>query len=285
MKFHIHQPHIQVADFFSVFQYLKEIVSRDNSGIHIFPELFLTGYPLQDLCLQKPFITNYQLLLNNISEELPQHINNDTEYLFGGIHYTLTENGIPKTIENVVLRLNKNGLMPVYTKQLLPNYDIFDEQKYFTKGNSPAVLRLNNKNIGILICEDMWSSNFHKIDPVKKLLNHCKINEIQLDAIVNLSASPWHVDKYEKRVNKSKFISRLSKCPFVYVNRVGGEDEIQFDGQSYICDGNKTLLKLDMFSQDSKTLNIDKNTLDFSGEIFRKQCAHLGGPVSISHRN
>lgn len=253
MKIYLHQTHHQIADFDNIIKHLESI---SESGIHIFPELSLTGYPLQDICLQKSFIESYQKHLVNI-EKVSKKLNRNQVCLLGGIKYQLSDAGIPIEIRNVIYQLDHNGLKDIYTKQLLPNYDIFDEQKYFTPGQETAIFKVNDLNIGLLICEDMWSSSFHHKDPVKDLKEVVLKQSIRLDAVINLSASPYCVGKFEKRLQRAKYISNLFETPYIYVNRVGAEDEILFDGQSFICDGKDILVRGKIFEKDLISVSLD----------------------------
>lgn len=240
MKIHVHQTHHIVADFDQVFSYLKEHFEKNSAkGLHLFPEMFLTGYPLQDLCLQKQFIDDYLRLLDKINEWSKSCLAQTDEIiiLMGGLKYLMDENGLPESIENVIFMLRPgNELVPVYTKRLLPNYDIFDEKKYFSPGRDCKILDFMNKKIALLLCEDMWPGNVHPCDPCQELEKSIKKDNLSLDLIVNLSASPFHLGKPEKRVERAIEISKMFNSPFLYINRVGGEDEILFDGQSFIVD-------------------------------------------------
>jgi NAD+ synthase (glutamine-hydrolysing) len=159
----------------------------------------------------------------------------------GGLDYKLHKSGMPDTIRNCIFHVSSDGVNPIYTKQLLPNYDIFEEKKYFEAGNTKTVLEINSKKIGFLICEDMWSSSIHKYDPVTQLAGE------ELDLVVNLSASPFNMGKSTKRINRASDISNFLKCPFIYVNQVSGEDEILFDGRSFVQDSSKTEMTGDFF--------------------------------------
>lgn len=248
----IHQTHHQIADFEGIFAYLKSNFTKDTKGLHVFVENFLTGYPLQDLCLQKSFVHKYQNYLKQIQQWAKANIDGSKCcLLLGGLKYELSENDIPVNIYNVVYQIGSGtDFESVYTKRLLPNYDIFDEKKYYTKGNEAKVLNIFEKNIGILICEDMWASSAYDVDPIKEMKKHIKKSKVKLDMVVNLSASPYFTGKHEKRLNRAKYISELFQCPFLYSNRVGGEDEILFDGRSFIIDGQKLLKEGKLFESD-----------------------------------
>jgi len=259
IDFHIHQTHHSVADFKGIFNTLKQAFESKKTGIHLFPELFLTGYPLQDLCLQKPFIDRYQEFMIELESFCQKLKPNKATYLVGGLSYELTEDGLPLKIKNVIYLLEAGKAPePIYTKQLLPNYDIFDEMKYFTAGAEPGVIECQGATLGLLICEDMWTSNFYRKDAVKQLKDKVDKESIKLDAIINLSASPFSQGKVIKRVNRSKAISNLFRAPFIYVNRVGGEDEVLFDGQSLIVNGDSEELKLKRFEEDAQSWPLSK---------------------------
>jgi len=252
MKITIHQTHHSVADFDSIFDYLKQNITQNSTGIHVFPELFLTGYPLQDLCLQRPFIYRYEKFINALSTWLKSEFTKPQFcLLMGGLDYELTELGNPNRIRNVIYEFSKNhSFTSIYRKQLLPNYDIFDEKKYFTAGDTPYILNFNDKNYGLLICEDMWTSSQHSSDPVKELKAFADEKQTKIDAVINLSGSPYLLEKSAKRLKRAGYISHLFQCPYVYVNRVGAEDEVIFDGQSFIIDGDDILVKGKKFKED-----------------------------------
>jgi NAD+ synthase (glutamine-hydrolysing) len=262
MQIHLHQTHHDIADFQGIFSSLKAKLCNvhENYGIHLFPELYLTGYPLADLVLQRPFIDLYQQFLNQINAwSITLEPNSQINALIGGLEYQFDKNQLPEKIYNVAYLLTPgNPLKVIYTKTLLPNYDIFDEEKYFTPGRSAKVLDLNGLRIGVLICEDMWISSHHDIDPVQELQNVITKTGL-VDLIVNLSASPFHLGKEEKRQRRAKDISSLLKAPFFYVNRVGGEDEILFDGGSFVVNSEDLIYQGNIFSEDLKTIELPKH--------------------------
>lgn len=247
MKVLAHQIGFTIGDFNERLNYLKKL-SFDGPTLHLFPELFLTGYPIQDLCINQAFISQYQAFLdriNNWSLNLPE---SQSCLLLGGLHYEFNQNGRPGRIYNSILLLEPGKkLRPHYHKQLLPNYDIFDEKKYFSPGNAPSILEWQNKRIGLLICEDMWKSDQYDLDPVEELWNLSQ--DEPLDLVINLSASPFYLGKEELRKMRVQEISNQLKCPFLYLNSVCAEDEIIFDGSSFCFDGNEVLYQAPAFQQ------------------------------------
>ena len=267
MKIHLHQTHHTIADFSEISSYLcKQLLCR-KSGLHLFPECYLNGYPLQDLCLQKSYINRYQKTLCEIGEFCTQ-MKPDSEILFlvGGLEYKPLDTKMyasqgrrqkkeqsPK-IFNALYALYPGQLpVVVYRKQLLPSYDIFDESKYFTPGTENKTLCFQEKKIGLLICEDMWPGTSYEQNPVA-LWEH---NQEKIDLIINLSASPFHLEKSTSRIQRAQEISRSLKTPFAYVNRVGGEDEILFDGGSFVVNGDEVLTQCPFFHAHRESLNLD----------------------------
>lgn len=241
MQLNLHQTHHEIADFEGIFKYLTSTFSQENAqGLHVFPELFLTGYPLQDLPLKKTFIDDYQAFLEDLSiwSERQFKSKSPVALIFGGLRYEFDSLGWPAQIENIMYVLEPGKkLRPLYTKQLLPNYDLYEEKKYFTPGTQPGFFEFQGKTIGLLICEDMWFSHLHEVDPVELLKDYDK----KCDLIINISASPFHLGKIEARLNRALEISQFLKAPFAYINRVGAEDEIIFDGRSFVVDGNEVV--------------------------------------------
>src|SRR5690606_26157111 len=129
------------------------VSSLKGEALHLFPELFLTGYPLNDLVLQRPFIDSYQEHLNDLDIWAKKQ-KGSFRALMGGLEYHMETQGVPTKIYNVIYEvIPGEGIKKLYTKRLLPNYDIFDEQKYFSKGQANTFYQFNDKTFGLLICE------------------------------------------------------------------------------------------------------------------------------------
>lgn len=255
-QLHLHQTHHTVADFESIFKSTTELLKGE--GLHLFPELYLTGYPLQDLVLQRSFIEAYLEHLEKL-QTWAKSQSGQWRALVGGLFYELETNNLPKKIQNVVYEIIPGeGLKKIYTKRLLPNYDIFDEQKYFSAGESNTFYEFNGEIFGIQICEDMWASSFHELDPCESMLKEVQDKNISLTAIINLSASPFEAAKKTKRLLRASNISLLFGSPFVYVNRVGGEDEILFDGTSFVMSGAHLVLEMASFQEQSALLDLSE---------------------------
>lgn len=267
MQINLHQPHINIADFQLIQEYLFNSFNKSNQKeLHLYPELMTSGYPLQDLVLQLSFIKQHEQLMDSLRNHLRKKpLPENCAHLFGGLEYEMNEgNNLPHKIRNVIYCAQNDEIKVLYAKRLLPNYDIFDEQKYYTAGTSPEIFKFNDLKIGLLICEDMWASGFHQIDPVTDLYNFCQQKNHQLDMVLNLSASPYTRDKFESRLKRAQEISTKFQAPFYYVNRVGAEDEILFDGRSFAVAGEQLLGKAALYEADILKLALKKYNITAS---------------------
>jgi NAD+ synthase (glutamine-hydrolysing) len=268
VKIHLHQTSQQIADFDSIFEYLYQAMEKKEDGLHLFPELFLTGYPLKDLCFQKPFITSYLTLLAKIGQISSKMKKREDEcYLLGGLHYTFSkeEGSHPFQIQNVIFQLIPGEeLTVIYSKTVLPNYDIFDEKKYFTPGDSPKIIGFAGHHIGLTICEDIWPHSSHHYRPDCELKKLMDSSGIKLDLVINLSASPFTLNKHLMRTERVEQLSLYLKAPVAYVNRVGGEDEILFDGHSFVYNGKEITHQLALFQPDTCTFELAAIKSEFS---------------------
>ena len=228
MKIGIAQINSTVGDLTGNFDILRcayDELSSDGADLVIFPELALSGYPPRDLLLKKRFGEDCAKKLNQFAK------------LTGACPALL---GYPERIDLKQNRSYYNSaalcfdgeVQQVFRKRLLPTYDVFDEDRYFESGNSPLYFSLLGKKIAVSICEDIWNSNGtrHSGNPVNE------IAEEKLDLLINLSASPWHINKKTQRTTILQEVVQKINCPLVYVNSVGGNDELIFDGSSVVLD-------------------------------------------------
>ena len=257
MKIVIHQTHHSIGDFSAILEYLRATVEEsEEKSIQLFPEMYLAGYPLDDLCLQRTFIDNYLQSLEDLNEwfaSLPSR--DDINFLLGGLHYQLNEEQLPECIENVIFHLSPGRRMEkIYSKILLPNYDIFDEKKYFSPGTEIGLREIGGVKVALLICEDMWPSHTHWRNPVEELYQKGE----NIDFIVNLSASPYFLNKREKRFNLAKSVSDYLKAPLAFVNRVGGEDEILFDGGSFLINSSQAVAKAHFYASQKLSVKLPR---------------------------
>lgn len=197
------------------------IKARDDlaADVIVFPELSLTGYPPEDLLLRKGF-------LNDAREALMQFISsvNDIYCVVG--HPDATSNGI----YNSCSLIYNHSILGKYAKQHLPNYEVFDEYRYFKPGNKSCVVPIKGILTGLVICEDLWFPG-----PAQLAASH------GARLILSPNASPFEIDKHENRVLIVSKRAQHNNVPIVYVNNIGGQDELIFDGGSMVFNENGKL--------------------------------------------
>ena len=190
-------------------------IEANNAGAHliIFPELALTGYPPEDLLFRDGFTNQVKEEITNFCNLVPS----DISILFGAPNKT------DDFLFNSAYLIQNNRIINIYNKQELPNYGVFDEKRYFSSGDDSFVFECQNTKIGVLICEDQWVEG-----PISNLC------QSKIDIVVSLNASPFQLNKQSERINICKNYALKFDITFIYVNMVGGQDEVVFDGNSFI---------------------------------------------------
>jgi len=240
---------IQIAQFNPVVGDIKgnalrmlDLINEAHEiGAHlvVFPELAITGYPPEDLLFRDGFINQVDNEISNLCNLVPSAIT----ILFGAPSQS------NESLFNSAYCIQSNRVIHVYNKQELPNYGVFDEKRYFTSGDESFVFECQQTKVGVLICEDQWVDG-----PIDRL---CQSN---IDVIVSLNASPFQIDKQKQRIDICKFFALKFDLSFIYVNMVGGQDEVVFDGNSFVIDNRGELaLQLPAF----KELSSLHNSIDY----------------------
>lgn len=216
-------------------QIIDLIKSHSSDDIIVFSELAICGYPPEDLLYRSDFKARCQTALEAISKASSQcavivghpywqddHIYNSLSFFAEGKQQTL------------------------YHKQALPNYDVFDEKRYFSAGNQTSVIDFKGNKIGLLICEDLWQDSL--VDQIK--MQHA-------DFIISIHASPYD---YKKMLHRQDLIYRQAQrtgLPIIYVNQIGGQDELIFDGNSFVSNqAGDVICQLKSFQEDIKTFTL-----------------------------
>lgn len=192
----------------------QEARDRLKAQIVVFPELTLCGYPPEDLLLRADFLERTALGLAQVTAAVV------------GIDVVLGYAELAGSVlYNCAAVLRDGQVLAVYRKQTLPNYGVFDEKRYFSPGTEACVFELNGVLLGLSICEDIWVEG-----PIAQ--------SVQAGAklILNLNASPYHADKFIQREAAVRQRALAAEVPVVYVNLVGGQDEVVFDGASFVLD-------------------------------------------------
>ncbi len=239
MKVTIAQLNPVVGDIDGNLKKAKDVLS--NAGVTdlvIFPEMFLTGYPPRDLLEKKYFVERSMKAVDELAKA-------SENYGFGIIVGVPEKNGGKEGmgLYNTAILLHKGKKIFVQRKSLLPTYDVFDEARYFDPADKIDVVGFGGEKIGISICEDAWN------DPQLWHRRHYDFNPIEELArkgatlMINISASPFHLGKGSIRYRLVSNHSKKHHVPFIYVNQVGANDELIFDGRSMFTDSEGKLVK------------------------------------------
>ena len=230
-------------------EYNKQIVIdhiKDNqSDLIVFSELMLTGYPPEDLVLKPAFMDRVNSAL---SEILECSKSSDATIILGTPYLDVDK------LFNAALVIKEGQILNKHYKMALPNYGVFDEKRIFSNGEQITIIDFNGINLGIFICEDIW---------VKDTI--LELDKDRIDLAVSLNASPFDVNKIEDREKKALNFASSIDAPLMYVNQVGGQDEIVFDGSSFICDQTKIVSKLNHCVEESREYIF--NTIDKAFEV------------------
>ena len=192
-----------------------ERAKRQGAALLLTPELSLCGYPPEDLLLREGFYHACDIALRNLARQVE------------GISVVV---GHPHELDgkryNAASLLRDGKVIVTYHKHELPNYSVFDEERYFTRGNAPCVFELEGVKFALNICADIWQE-------------HAAIKALNAGAqiLLVLNASPYHLDKQQSRYEAIRDRTREIRLPVVYANLVGGQDELVFDGASFAMSG------------------------------------------------
>lgn len=229
-----------------------DYIDSDNDLL-IFPELTLTGYPPMDLLRHDEIIGAQFDAIGKISEKTNDIENSPTVVLGAALE---NNSGV---LENVAVVVDDGEILCKYVKRLLPTYDIFDEHRYFEDGEDTCVIQVKGEKVGLSVCEDAWwdvkdgGRRQHIENPISDY------SDSNLDLLINLSASPFRIGKQEERIERFRKHASMVSAPVVFVNQVGGNDEVLFDGGSFVVNEDGLVNSLDRFNKDYASFDIFKN--------------------------
>ena len=222
---------------------IDKLTKQSSPDIFLFTEMFITGYPPEDLILRDDLLDASYEAVEKLCEVKPES--------FIVIGYPKKEGD---SIFNCAGVLRNKSVITEYKKQELPNYEVFDEKRYFQSGKGPGIFEVNGLRVVLSVCEDIWHENVIK-----------QLHEKKTDLILNINASPFHLDKIKERKVLISGHAINYSLPIVYANQVGGQDELVFDGTSMAMDGEgQQILQLEKFKEDYKIVNF---TSDQEGKL------------------
>ena len=234
-------------NFDKIFEAYIKAVSA-GADLVLTPELALTGYPPQDLVFKSRFVPETWEGINNLHRRV-----GPVPLLVGYVDFNPNPTGKP--FVNACAILQQGQPIRKVFKTRLPTYDVFDEARYFEPATHQEPFELAGRRVGITICEDIWTERFLKRelyhqDPVANLVAQ------GADVIVNLSSSPFHVGKAALRIEMVSELATKFKVPFFYCNAIGGNDQLIFDGNSFVIDANgQTVASLAAFDEEVAVRN------------------------------
>lgn len=209
---------------------IVEIVNASKADLLIFPEMCVPGYPPEDLLYYDDFLEKNMSAVLDIAKHVT-----DKTVIVGFVDFTdETKEGGKRVIYNSAAVLRDGNIHSIIHKTLLPTYDVFDERRYFSPATENNVIDLGYK-LGVEICEDLWDEDYEE-----KIT--ADLSKAGADIIVNISASPFYIGKRMVRESLVKAQSKNHAVPIVYVNTVGGQDEIVFDGRSLATDAQGNII-------------------------------------------
>ncbi len=269
MKITLAQLNPVVGDINGNLKKIKNTLSTFHSGsdLVVFPELFLTGYPPRDLLEKSWFINKVQEVIREIKVISEEY--RETGIIIGVPFPTNKKTG--RGLYNSALFFYKGELILRQDKSLLPTYDVFDEARYFDMADEIKTVLFKGETLGISICEDMWNvkelwqQQRYSVNPIKRLA------EKEATVMINISASPFNIGKDKTRFKIIKRHVLKYQMPFIFVNQIGGNDELIFDGTSMIVDKTgRTIDTLASFQEDVRTIDLKEERKSIGPESDKK---------------
>ncbi len=208
---------------------LRAVSAASQSGAHliVFPEMFLTGYPIEDLALRASFRRASKAAITDLAAAIADQGNGDLVAIVGYLDEAAT--GGP---QNVAAVIHGGEVKARYIKTHLPNFGVFDEYRNFVPGDATLVVRIHGVDVGVLICQDIW----HDDGIITELAKRSP------GLVVVPNGSPYERNKDDVRLALVEKESRRMGAPFIYVNMIGGQDDLVFDGDSMVVDGQGQLI-------------------------------------------
>jgi len=256
MRIALAQINTVVGDVDANLAAIRESIRRarlESASLVAFPELTLTGYPLLDLVHHQPLLERQRAALDELARA-----SDDLSVVVGFVDFDpdrVGSNGRP-IVYNAAAVLRHGSILGVHHKVLLPEYDVFFEQRYFSRGRQGLVVDLDGLRVGVQVCEDLWDLHYE----TKVTLDQARAGA---RLIINLSASPFNLGKGQSRRQLIQRHVRQAGCPLLFVNQVGGEDgyegELVFDGDSLAYDRAGSLVgRGKLFEEDLVLVDLDE---------------------------
>jgi NAD+ synthase (glutamine-hydrolysing) len=255
MKIALAQLNTTVGDFAGNLRRILEeyrLAGQRNADLVVFPELTLTGYPPKDLLDRPDFIEANLKALTELTRQI-----RGPACVVGFVERRAETTGRP--LSNAAALIAGGKIIGIKRKRLLPTYDVFDEGRYFEPGNGSPVFTVAGQRIGISICEDIWTDptywgrSFYSVDPIAEQA------EAGAEILINISASPYAMGRGKIREGILEKQAKRYACPVIYLNLVGGNDDLIFDGSSLVLDEKgRVVQRLASFAEETRVIDLEK---------------------------
>ncbi len=229
-----------------------ELAAERGAALVVFPEMMASGYPIEDLATRESFLNDSVEAVKNFAVELNNRGLGQLVVVLGTPAIVAEEHRSPWAIaQNAAVIIREGRIWAGYAKHHLPNYSVFDEYRIFIPGDQLISFELGELKFSMLICEDIWQEG----GPVAKL------REEKTDVALVLNGSPFEIDKDDRRVELVKNLAAKQDVAVAYVNLVGGQDDLVFDGDSLMIDANQNLIgRGKQFEEDLLLFDIESKT-------------------------
>ena len=235
----------------------SEKAREKGCDLAVFPELALCGYPPQDLLERPAFIVEHYKALQSIISRI-----SGIGIICGHLEKHIGATGKP--LHNSASLIENGRILFTAQKRLLPSYDVFDEARYFEPGRRSQPYKFNGLRLGVTVCEDIWNDKgsfpqqLYATDPVNDLVSSLEAQDGKIDLLVNISASPFQIDKEAVKHDIFTSVCKNNNLPLLYVNQVGGQDSLLFDGWSMAMDsGGNIVARAERFKEDMIVVDTD----------------------------
>ncbi|OHB99477.1 MAG: NAD+ synthase [Planctomycetes bacterium RIFCSPLOWO2_12_FULL_39_13] len=266
MKIALAQINQTVGDFQNNIEKIRLTIDHarsKNADLVVFPELAITGYPPKDFLDIPAFVDENLKALEKITRSV-----SGISAIIGFVDKNKRPHG--KLVHNAAAFIQDKKIISIHHKSLLPTYDVFDECRYFEPAYTISPVKFMDYTLGISICEDIWNDEefwtrpLYEKDPIEDLVSN------GADVIINISSSPFAVGKHDKiRLRMLIHDAVKYKVPFVYVNQVGGNDDLVFDGNSTVINAEgKLIAQAAAFEEDLMVVDIENPTVQAQPKAY-----------------
>ena len=268
MKVTLAQVNVHVGNFVANTIKFKEAIAKakaESSELIIFPELAICGYPPRDFLEYDHFIKQCFDSIKDIAQDCV-----NITCIIGAPTFNPNEEG--KSLHNSAFVLSNGTIQNVIHKTLLPTYDIFDEYRYFEPNQYFRCIDINGKKVALTICEDLWNIDNQKLyvtSPMELLSKESP------ELMINIAASPFDYDQAEKRLEVLRWNVHKYQIPLLYVNHVGAQTELIFDGGSvYIDNTGEIKQELPYFIEEIRTFDLKNSSSNITKDYTRIELIH-----------